>query len=74
MIDLAIAGARNGRCSAKEPMYEACGRFVFAPIVMTTMAAMFGGLSIALETGNGADTVFGTRRRRIPSILWSCGI
>ena len=42
------------RSSPKEAIYEAC-LLRFRPIMMTTMAALFGGIPIAFSTGNGSE-------------------
>ena len=54
MIDFAIQAERNETGSPEEAIYEAC-LLRFRPIMMTTMAALFGGLPIALSTGNGSE-------------------
>jgi multidrug efflux pump subunit AcrB len=54
MIDFAIAAERKSGNSPEKSIYEAC-LLRFRPIMMTTMAAMFGGIPIALGTGNGAE-------------------
>jgi multidrug efflux pump subunit AcrB len=43
----------HGR-SPEAAIYEAC-LLRFRPITMTTMAALLGGLPLALGTGNGAE-------------------
>jgi HAE1 family hydrophobic/amphiphilic exporter-1 len=53
MIDFAIEAQKGGR-SPKEAIYEACV-VRFRPIMMTTMAALFGTLPIALGWGAGAE-------------------
>lgn len=53
MIDFAIE-ARNSGKSAHDAIYEACV-VRFRPIMMTTMAAFFGTLPIALGLGAGAE-------------------
>ena len=53
MIDFAIGTERSGK-SAEESIYQAC-LLRFRPIMMTTMAALFGGLPLALATGTGAE-------------------
>ena len=40
--------------SPEEAIYEAC-ILRFRPIMMTTLAALFGGLPLALGHGNGAE-------------------
>ena len=53
MVDFAI-GAREEGKSPEEAITEAC-RLRFRPIMMTTMAAIFGTLPIALGIGDGAE-------------------
>src|SRR5216683_1908611 len=52
MIDFAIGEERTGR-TPEESIYQAC-LLRFRPIMMTTMAALFGGLPLALMTGTGS--------------------
>ena len=47
MIDFAIQAERNEGNSPEESIYQAC-LLRFRPIMMTTMAAMFGGIPIAI--------------------------
>jgi len=54
MIDFAIQAERNEDNSPEESIYQAC-LLRFRPIMMTTMAALFGGIPIAVSTGNGAE-------------------
>ena len=54
MIDFAIAAEREEGNSPEQSIYQAC-LLRFRPIIMTTMAAMFGGIPIAISTGNGAE-------------------
>jgi multidrug efflux pump subunit AcrB len=54
MIDFAIETQRKNDLSPKEAIYQAC-QLRFRPILMTTMAAMLGGLPLALGTGTGAE-------------------
>lgn len=53
MIDFAISARAEGK-DAEEAIYEAC-RLRFRPIMMTTMAAIFGTIPIALGIGAGAE-------------------
>jgi multidrug efflux pump subunit AcrB len=53
MIDFALETERTGKDPA-ESIYEACLRR-FRPIMMTTMAALLGGLPLALGTGTGSE-------------------
>ena len=54
MIDFAIQAERNEDNSPEESIYQAC-LLRFRPIMMTTMAALFGGIPIAISKGNGAE-------------------
>jgi len=54
MIDFALAAERlEGKTSA-EAIYQAC-LLRFRPILMTTMAALFGALPLALGSGTGSE-------------------
>jgi multidrug efflux pump len=53
MIDYAVETERTGK-SPEESIFEACQRR-FRPIMMTTMAALFGGLPLALMSGTGSE-------------------
>jgi HAE1 family hydrophobic/amphiphilic exporter-1 len=53
MVDFAIE-ARSRGATAKEAIREAC-LLRFRPIMMTTMAALFGTLPIAIGWGSGAE-------------------
>jgi multidrug efflux pump subunit AcrB len=54
MIDFAIGAERRGSLSPEEAIYQAC-LLRFRPIMMTTMAALLGGLPLALGTGVGSE-------------------
>jgi multidrug efflux pump len=54
MIDFAIDAERREGNSPEKSIYQAC-LLRFRPIMMTTMAAMFGGLPIAIGGGNGSE-------------------
>ena len=54
MIDFALDAERNEGKSATEAIYEAC-LLRFRPIMMTTMAALLGGVPLALGTGVGSE-------------------
>jgi multidrug efflux pump len=54
MIDFALEAERQGGKSPIEAIYQAC-LLRFRPIMMTTMAALFGGLPLALGTGVGSE-------------------
>ncbi|MGO9641770.1 MAG: multidrug efflux RND transporter permease subunit [Candidatus Acidiferrales bacterium] len=54
MIDFALAAERNEGKGPAEAIYEAC-ILRFRAILMTTMAAMFGALPLALGGGTGSE-------------------
>jgi len=54
MIDFALETERKDGKSPLEAIYLACV-LRFRPITMTTMAALLGGLPLALGLGNGAE-------------------
>ena len=54
MIDFALEAERDEGKSPEEAIFQAC-LLRFRPIMMTTMAAMFGGLPLAFGTGIGAE-------------------
>jgi multidrug efflux pump len=54
MIDFALATERSHGVAPREAIFEAC-LLRFRPIMMTTMAALFGALPLALGTGEGAE-------------------
>lgn len=54
MIDFALHAQRNEGKSPHEAIYSAC-LIRFRPIMMTTMAALFGALPIALGIGAGGE-------------------
>jgi multidrug efflux pump len=54
MIDFALQAEREEGKNTKEAIFEAC-MLRFRPILMTTMAAMLGGLPLALGTGTGFE-------------------
>jgi HAE1 family hydrophobic/amphiphilic exporter-1 len=55
MIDFALEAQRNEGKSPADAIYEGC-LLRFRPIMMTTMAALFGTLPIALGVGAGAES------------------
>jgi len=55
MIDFAVAAQRNEGKNAVDAIFEACV-IRFRPIMMTTMATLFGTLPIALGLGAGAES------------------
>ena len=54
MIDFAIDAERNQGMSAHDAIYQAC-LLRFRPILMTTVAAMFGAIPLMLGTGVGSE-------------------
>jgi multidrug efflux pump subunit AcrB len=54
MIDFAVEAERTGGKTPEAAIYEAC-LLRFRPIMMTTMAALLGGLPLALGGGTGAE-------------------
>src|SRR5204863_2951443 len=54
MIDFAVEVERREGKSPEAAIYEAC-LLRFRPIMMTTMAALLGGLPLALGTGVGSE-------------------
>jgi len=53
MIDFALVAEREGMSTA-DAIFEAC-MLRFRPILMTTMAALFGALPLAFGTGTGSE-------------------
>ena len=54
MIDFALEAERQEGKPPREAIYQAC-LLRFRPIMMTTMAALLGGLPLALGTGVGSE-------------------
>ena len=54
MIDFALQAQRQEGKSTADAIFEAC-MLRFRPILMTTMAALFGALPLALGTGTGFE-------------------
>ncbi|HEY5218408.1 MAG TPA: efflux RND transporter permease subunit [Gemmatimonadaceae bacterium] len=55
MIDFAVEAERTEKLSAHDAIIKACV-IRFRPIMMTTMAALFGTIPIALSTGAGSES------------------
>jgi hydrophobic/amphiphilic exporter-1 (mainly G- bacteria), HAE1 family len=55
MVDFAVEAQRREGKSASRAIHDAC-LVRFRPIMMTTMAALFGTLPIALGLGAGAES------------------
>ena len=54
MVDFAISAEREQRIPPREAIYQAC-LLRFRPIIMTTMAAMFGALPLVISNGIGSE-------------------
>jgi multidrug efflux pump subunit AcrB len=54
MIDFAVELEREQELSTRDAIYRAC-LLRFRPIMMTTMAALLGGLPLALGHGTGSE-------------------
>ncbi|MDR3720456.1 MAG: multidrug efflux RND transporter permease subunit [Candidatus Acidoferrales bacterium] len=54
MIDFALDAERKEGKSPEEAIHQAC-LLRFRPIIMTTMAALLGGVPLALGTGTGSE-------------------
>jgi multidrug efflux pump len=57
MIDFALEAERHQGMSPVEAITQAC-LLRFRPIMMTTLAALFGALPLAIESGTGAELRF----------------
>lgn len=57
MIDFALEAERRQGMPAHEAIVQAC-LLRFRPIMMTTLAALFGALPLAIESGTGAELRF----------------
>lgn len=54
MVDFALEAQRNGGINAREAIFQA-SLLRFRPILMTTLAALFGALPLVLTSGDGAE-------------------
>ena len=54
LVDFALEVERREGASAEESIYRAC-IMRFRPILMTTMAALLGGVPLMLGAGSGAE-------------------
>jgi HAE1 family hydrophobic/amphiphilic exporter-1 len=54
LIDFALEAERHQGMSPEESIYQACV-LRFRPILMTTMAALLGGVPLMLGTGTGSE-------------------
>jgi len=54
LVDFALEAERNEGMSPEEAIYRAC-TLRFRPILMTTMAALLGGVPLMLGTGTGSE-------------------
>jgi multidrug efflux pump len=57
MIDFALEAERHDGMSPYDAIVQAC-LLRFRPIMMTTLAALFGALPLALESGTGSELRF----------------
>jgi multidrug efflux pump len=57
MIDFALDAEREAKLSARDAIVQAA-MLRFRPIMMTTLAALFGALPLALESGTGSELRF----------------
>ena len=57
MIDFALEAERHQGMSPYDAIVQAC-LLRFRPIMMTTLAALFGALPLAIESGTGAELRF----------------
>ncbi|MGB3044573.1 MAG: efflux RND transporter permease subunit [Xanthobacteraceae bacterium] len=57
MIDFALEAERHQGMTSYDAIVQAC-LLRFRPIMMTTLAALFGALPLALESGTGAELRF----------------
>ncbi len=54
MVDFALTAQRQSGISAFDAIFQAC-QLRFRPIIMTTLAALFGALPLVLSSGDGAE-------------------
>ena len=54
MIDFALQAEREGGLNTEDAIFQAC-MLRFRPILMTTMAALFGALPLAFGHGTGSE-------------------
>src|SRR5438105_9746055 len=54
MVDFALEAERHEGLSPEDSIYQAC-LVRFRPIMMTTMAALFGALPLAIGMGVGSE-------------------
>jgi multidrug efflux pump len=54
LVDFALELERNEGMSSEKSIYQSCV-LRFRPILMTTMAALLGGVPLMLGTGDGAE-------------------
>lgn len=54
MVDFALSEQRNRQISAREAIFQA-SMLRFRPIMMTTLAALFGALPLVITSGDGSE-------------------
>src|SRR3546814_17723862 len=67
MVDFALDAERRRGLSPRDAIFEAC-LTRFRPIMMTTLAAIFGSLPLVLATGTGVEN------RQPPGVTISSGL
>ena len=70
MIDFALEAEREEHKPPEEAIFQAC-LLRFRPIMMTTMAALLGGLPLALGTRHGIGTAPSRWASRSSAACWS---
>ena len=54
MVDFALEAQRNGNLTPEQAIFQAC-LLRFRPIMMTTLAALFGALPLVISGGDGSE-------------------
>ncbi|MDR0805859.1 MAG: multidrug efflux RND transporter permease subunit MdtC [Enterobacteriaceae bacterium] len=54
MVDFALSAERNNNLTPRDAIFQAC-LLRFRPIMMTTLAAIFGAVPLVLGSGDGAE-------------------
>ncbi|OAS46287.1 hypothetical protein AWJ62_08165 [Salmonella enterica subsp. enterica serovar Agona str. 400096 16] len=54
MVDFALEAQRSGGLTPEQAIFQAC-LLRFRPIMMTTLAALFGALPLVLSGGDGSE-------------------
>ena len=64
LVDFALEAERDHGMTAREAILEACQER-FRPIIMTTLAALFGAIPLALASGTGSRVPPPPRHRHL---------